>query len=198
MKRAHLACVTSALLGFPALLGGCDTNPLVVVENDGGDKGSTGDSGKANDEDSGKGTDEDSGKGNDEDSGGKNGNDANAGVCLASGLTFDLAIGTNENVWLGGSTPPWPAPSFGCPGWLTIAPQAGTSLGNLEGGSVILAKNACGILCPAAQPQPAASQSFTWDGTYYPVTGNVDCGTPACAPAGNYLATMCVGYAGED
>jgi hypothetical protein len=202
MKRAHLACVTSALLSLP-LLAGCDTSPLVVVENDGGEKGTTTDSGiKGTGDDSGiKGTGDDSGIKGTEDSS-VNDNDAGAGACVTNVVTFDLAIGTTGNVWLAGSTPPWPASSFGCPGWLTIIPPAESSIGSPWGGSVNLLKDACLIACPPAQPVPAAAQSFTWDGTYYPVTSNsnpnMDCDTPACAPAGDYLATMCVGYAGED
>jgi hypothetical protein len=55
----------------------------------------------------------------------------------------------------------------------------------------------CSPACPASQPEPPAAQSFTWDGTYYPVTSS-GCDTPACMPAGVYVATMCVGYAGQD
>jgi hypothetical protein len=166
----------------------------VVVENDGGDKGTTSDSGiKGND---------DSGIKENDDSGIKNESDASPGACVTTGITFDLEIGTTGEVWLGGSTPPWPPASFGCPGWLTITPPAGSTVGNPQGGSVNLLKDGCAVSCPAAQPEPAAAQSFTWDGTYYPVTGTSDpdteCDTPACAPAGVYVATMCVGYDGAD
>jgi hypothetical protein len=194
MKRAHLACVTSALLVSP-LFGGCNPTPLVVVENDGGDKGTTSDSGV-------KGNDDDSGIKSNDDAGIKNGSDAGPGTCVSNGVTFDLTVGATGNVWFGGSTPPWPAASFGCPSWLTITPPAGSTVGNPQGGSVNLLKDGCTVLCPAAQPEPAAAQSFAWDGTYYPSTGtsdpNTDCDTPACAPPGVYLATMCVGYDGAD
>ena len=43
MKRAHLARVASALLSVPAFSGACSPAPLVVVENDGGSKGTTSD-----------------------------------------------------------------------------------------------------------------------------------------------------------
>jgi hypothetical protein len=201
MKRAHLACVTSALLVSP-LLGGCNTDPLVVVENDGGDKGNTNDSGiKGNDDDSGIKGNDDSGINGNDDAAIKNGGDGGPGPCASSGVTFDLTVGATGNVWFGGSTPPWPPASFGCPSWLTITPPAGSSVGNPQGGSVNLVKNGCAVLCPAAQPEPAADQSFTWDGTYYPVTGSdpiTDCDTPACAPPGVYVATLCVGYDGAD
>jgi hypothetical protein len=51
-------------------------------------------------------------------------------------------------------------------------------------------------------------QSFTWDGTYYQQApddagscgGLASCGceVPACAAPGNYVATICVGYADQD
>ncbi len=48
MNRATLTCVAASLLGFTAFFGGCNPEALVVVENDGGSKASTSDSGKVN------------------------------------------------------------------------------------------------------------------------------------------------------
>ncbi len=219
MKRAHLAWVASALLSVPSFSGGCTPNPLVVVENEGGSKGDTSDAGTGgNTEDGGTGGNtedvatggntEDVGTGGNTEDAGAHENDGgvttnDAGVCVPNGITFHLTVGTTDKVWLEGPTPPWPAASFGCPSWLTLtAPGAGSPWGNPQAVSINVAKGGCGAFCPAAQPAPAADQSFTWDGTYYPLTNSPDpnsaCDTPACAPPGVYGVTMCVGYAGQD
>jgi len=122
------------------------------------------------------------------------------GECASNGIAFDLTVAATGPVYYGGPQPPW-LDSFGCPSWLAIAPAGAPPLNLVKGG--------CFVECPAFQPAPATAKSFTWDGTYYPSQGNYDagscgvlpscaCQTPACAPAGNYVATMCVGYAGED
>src|SRR5580704_3190343 len=115
MKRAHIVCVASALLSVPAFSGGCSPNPLVVVENDGGNKGSASDADTTGTTDDAgtKGTTDDAGTagttgdaGTKESDGGGASSDAGAGVCVPNGITFDLTIGTTDKVWLGGSTPP--------------------------------------------------------------------------------------------
>jgi hypothetical protein len=210
MKRAYLVSAASILLGAPALFAGCNPEQLVVVENDGGTKGNTDDAGtKSNGDDGGT-------KSNGDDGGTKSNGDAggtgdggvtnsdggvttsDGGACAPTGVTFQLTVGTTDEVWYGGSTPPWPAASFGCPGWLTITAPAGSPLGNSQVESVNLGANDCTALCPAAQPSAPAPQSFTWDGTYYPPTSALHCDTPVCAPPGVYGATMCVGYDGAD
>ena len=222
MKRAQLAWVASGLLSVPVFSGGCNSDALVVVENDGGSEGSTSDADtkgnrvdagiEANDggvttndssikaNDGGVMTNDSSVQAND---GSVATNDAGAGVCVPNAITFGLTVGTTDNVWFGGPIPPWPVPSFGCPSWLTItAPGGSNSWGSPQAVSINVAKNGCTAFCPASRPEPAAAQSFTWDGTYYPLTKNSDpnsvCDTPACAPPGVYGATMCVGYAGQD
>ena len=200
MKRTHLACVASALLSVSAFSGGCSTDPLVVVENDAG-KGNANDAGTTGNTNDAGTTANTVDAGTKENDGGGANSDAGAGVCVPNGITFDLTVGTTDKVWFGGSTPPWPAASFGCPGWLTITAPAGSPWGNPQAVSINVAKG-CSPQCPASQPEPAAAQSFTWDGTYYPVTNNSApnsaCDTPACAPPGVYGVTMCVGYAGQD
>ena len=54
------------------------------------------------------------------------------------------------------------------------------------------------------------AKSYTWDGSYYPpqqsydasactsLPANCACQTPVCAAPGDYVATICVGYGGED
>src|ERR1700734_2188 len=121
MKHARLASVTGALLSLSAISGGCNQAPLPVVENDGGTKGDTGDTGSTGNTDD---------TGTNENDGSIATNDA--GVCVPNGITFDLTVGTTDNVFFEGSTPPWPAPSFGCSNWLTI-----TALGE----SINIAKN---------------------------------------------------------
>ena len=121
----------------------------------------------------------------------------NGGVCVPHGVSFDLMVDSTDSVWYGGSTPPWPAASLGCPGWLTITAQGESMWGAPEAASVNVQSNGCEVSCPAFQPQAAARQSFTWDGTYYPET-NGSCTTPACAPPGSYGVTFCVGYDGPD
>jgi hypothetical protein len=115
-----------------------------------------------------------------------------AGQCGANTVTFDLKVNATGLVFLSG---PWPD-SFGCPWWLSIAPAtSGAALNLVSGG--------CGMMCPAFQPQPAADQTYTWDGTYYPAQDSSDagctepgcqCRTPVCAAPGDYLAAICVGY----
>jgi hypothetical protein len=101
-------------------------------------------------------------------------------------ISFDLAVDASGLVYYGGPQPPWPTQNT-CPSWLTI---------NHEGVALILEQNNCNHSCPAFQPQDAGAQSLTWDGTYYPIEGSANgvgqCGTPACAPPGNYVATFCV------
>jgi hypothetical protein len=181
MKRAYVGSVIAALVGFPGVLGGCTASPLVVVENDGGAKGNTTDSGS-------KGSDQDSGS---------NGNESDAGVCVPNGITFKLSLPTKGDVYLDG-----PTTSLGCSSWLTIEAPAGSQWGIPQPVPVNVAKNGCGIPCPAAQRVPAADQSFTWDGTYYPVTTgpgpSETCDTPACMPPGTYIGTMCVAFADGD
>jgi hypothetical protein len=119
------------------------------------------------------------------------------GVCTGGGsIAFDLTVDSTDPVYFGGSQPPWPT-SLGCPGWLTVTTAAGEPL--------VVSQGNCFVGCPAATPETAAPQSFTWNGTYYPVptyctgpTPACSCTTPACAPAGTYAATFCVGYAGPD
>jgi hypothetical protein len=123
------------------------------------------------------------------------GTDGGGGACTGGGsIAFDLSVDSTDPVYLGGSQPPWPT-SLGCPEWLTITTAAGQPL--------VVSRGDCFIGCVAAGPQTAAPQSFTWDGTYYPAPTNCSgpscsCTAPACAPAGNYVATFCVGYAGPD
>jgi hypothetical protein len=118
------------------------------------------------------------------------------GTCTSGGIAFDLSIDSTGPVFLGGSQPPWPT-SLGCPGWLTITNPAGQP--------IVVSKGDCFVGCVAAQAEPEGPQSFSWDGTYYPVAAdcqgggpNCSCTTPACAPAGTYTATFCIGYASPD
>lgn len=103
--------------------------------------------------------------------------------CAGNDITFDLTVDATGPVYFGGPQPPW-LDSFGCPSWLAISPT---------GKSPINVANGCVSQCIASRAEPAPAQSFTWNGTYYPA-----CETAACAPAGNYVATICVGYAAED
>jgi hypothetical protein len=86
-------------------------------------------------------------------------------------------------------------PGFECDaiGWLQIAPAGGNPLN--------LVRGPCEPSCPVSQPEAATAQSYVWDGTYYTIlqdcAGLCICDTPICAPPGNYVATMCVGYAGD-
>jgi hypothetical protein len=123
------------------------------------------------------------------------GDGGDAGECTVNSIAFDLTTDATGSVYYGGPQFPW-LDSFGCAGWLAIAPAGEPALTVLKG--------ACGASCPAAVPEPATAQSFTWDGTYYPTLNPDDasscrqipcCDTPVCAPPGNYVATMCVGYA---
>ena len=132
------------------------------------------------------------------------GDGGDGGACAGGTITFNLTIQATGLVYPMGPTPPWPVGSFGCPGWLAIAPANGSSVYssslNLERGG--------GSSCPIflEQPQPATAHSFAWDGTYYPRQDPADAScigdclwdTPVCVPSGNYVATMCVGYAGND
>ncbi|MGD0675069.1 MAG: hypothetical protein ABSC94_06590 [Polyangiaceae bacterium] len=104
------------------------------------------------------------------------------GVCEPYDIAFDLTVDATGPVYYQGPRP-WLG-SFQCGGWLTISPADQPPLcvlGDCDGG------------CPALQPQSAMPQSFTWDGTYY-VGGTAR----GCAPAGNYVATICVAYAAGD
>jgi len=120
-----------------------------------------------------------------------------AGACASYSLTFNLTTNATGSVYYYYYSTPWPD-STRCGGWLEIAPADGAPLNLWSGGS--------NISCPASAPQPAAPQSFIWDGTYYLNTSDTGaCPVPpalscplACAPPGNYLAILCVGYAGED
>jgi hypothetical protein len=112
--------------------------------------------------------------------------DAAAGC--GGNISFDLAVDSSDPVYYEGPQPPWPAQNT-CPGWLTI---------DSAGAALLLGRGDCDISCVASQPQVAAAKSLTWDGTYYPIDtssqapGPGNCETPACAPAGNYVATFCV------
>lgn len=97
-------------------------------------------------------------------------------------IAFDLAVDASGGVYYGGPQPPWPSQST-CPGWLTI---------DHAGEALILERGNCDHSCPAFQPQDAGPQSLTWDGTYYTISEDGPCETPACAPPGNYVATFCV------
>lgn len=210
MKPTDLVCVAMASVVAFASSGGCHSDSLVVVDNDGSSNGTTndvngnGDDAAANDASADDGSSVDANlsdasafDGSTGDANDGSAGDSGGGVCVANGITFQLNIGTTNDVFLGGSTPPWPIASLGCPSWLTISTVQQTSWGTTDPVSINLLKDGCGILCPASQPQAPTSQSFTWDGTYYPYT-NGPCDTPACAPAGEYLVTMCVGYADPD
>jgi hypothetical protein len=183
------ASVTSTLLSVPAFFAGCNRDAQVVVEND-----------ACINEGDGYVATKDART--DQNGESVTANDASAGVCVPNGITFNLSVGTTDNVWFGGSTPPWPAASFGCPGWLTITAPVTSPWGLPQEFSINVEKDGCTLSCPAAQPRPPAAKSFTWDGTYYPVTNNLTpnsaCDLPACAPPGVYGATVCVGYAGQD
>ena len=124
------------------------------------------------------------------------GTGADAGTCTSGTVAFDLSIDSTGPVFLSGSQPPWPT-SLGCPGWLTITNPAGQP--------IVVSKGDCFVGCVAADPVPEGPQSFSWDGTYFPVAAdcqgggaNCSCTTPACAPPGTYVATFCVGYASPD
>ncbi|HXX66120.1 MAG TPA: hypothetical protein VEK07_03005 [Polyangiaceae bacterium] len=108
--------------------------------------------------------------------------------CASNAIAFDLTVNATGPVYYGGPQVLGWLDSFGCPYWLAIAPAGEPPLLLVKGGSPS---------CPAFQPEPAMDQSFIWDGTFYPCDGG-DCQTPACAIDGNYIATICVGYAGED
>jgi hypothetical protein len=113
--------------------------------------------------------------------------------CASNGIAFALTIDATGPVYYG------PFGSFGCVSWLTIAPAGEPRLTFLPPGLPLLTllPGTCNAGCPVSGPEPAMAQSFTWDGTYYRSdVGN--CETPVCAPAGNYVATICVGYAGAD
>jgi hypothetical protein len=112
-----------------------------------------------------------------------------AATTCGGSISFDLAVNASGLVYYGGGQPPWPAQAT-CPGWLTI---------DHAGQALILERGNCDHSCPAFQPQNAAAQSLTWDGTYYPVTepggSQGPCEVSACAPAGNYVATFCIAAA---
>jgi hypothetical protein len=108
-------------------------------------------------------------------------------TCTGGAIAFDLTVNTTDPVYFGGGQPPWPT-SQGCPEWLTIT---------AAGAPLVVTQGDCFVSCPAFQPESPAPQSFTWNGTYYPVADNA-CDTPACAAPGNYVATFCVGYAPPD
>ena len=113
-----------------------------------------------------------------------------SGTTCGGSISFDLAVDASGPVYYGGPQPPWPSQDT-CPTWLTID-HAGVAL--------ILEKGNCDHSCPAFRPGDAGAQSLTWDGTYYTTSESADaspgpegaCETPACAPAGNYVATFCV------
>jgi hypothetical protein len=104
-----------------------------------------------------------------------------AGVCVSDPIAFELTVDATGPVYYEG-LPLFS--SFPCGGWLKISPA---------GGPTLCVLGDCDSGCPAAIPQSAIPQSFTWDGTYY--MGGASQG---CAPVGNYVATICVGYAPED
>jgi hypothetical protein len=116
--------------------------------------------------------------------------------CASNSIAFDLTVDAPGPVYYGGPQGQGWLDSFGCPSWLAIAPADEPALNLVKGG--------CAISCPAFAPEPAMAQSFTWDGTYYPnvavpCTGIAcACQTPVCAPPGNYVATICVGYGDAD
>jgi hypothetical protein len=187
MKRhMTLALIPIAVLSMAAKGDGCGTVEP-ITENDSGassDSGGVrGDAGGTPDARAGE-------------------DDGDAGACTSNTLAFDLTVDASGPVFFAGSNPPWPVPSFGCSDWLSIAPAGGPSLNLLSGG--------CDIPCAAARPEAAAAKSFTWDGTYYPPQATNDagctlgvgpsctCETPTCVPPGNYVATICVGYANDD
>jgi hypothetical protein len=108
-------------------------------------------------------------------------------ITCGGNISFEMAVDASGRVYYGGSQPPWPAQDT-CPRWLTI---------DHTGVALILEKGICNTSCLARPPQDAGAQSLTWDGTYYPEDGGpyATCETPACAPAGNYVATFCVASA---
>ena len=116
-----------------------------------------------------------------------------SGSCSSSSIAFDLDVDSTDPVYYsGGSDPGW-GDSFACGGWLAISPA---------GGSPLKLDQHCFHSCPRAQAAPATNLSFTWDGTTYPFpdggpTYNGVCNA-VCAAPGNYVATICVGYAGAD
>jgi hypothetical protein len=134
---------------------------------------------------------------------GEAGEDASTGTppsCAPGGpgnsIAFDLRTDATGPVYYGGAQGEGWLDSFGCASWLAIAPADEPALNLVKGG--------CAISCLAFAPEPATAQSFTWDGTYYPnvavpCTGIAcACQTPVCAPPGNYVATICVGYGEAD
>jgi hypothetical protein len=112
-----------------------------------------------------------------------------ASACGGNRIVFDLTVEATGAVYYGGPQDLGWLDSFGCPSWLAIAPAGEPPLNLTKGG--------CGVACPAFQPEAPVDQSFPWDGAFYPTDAGA-CQTPVCASPGNYVATMCVGYAGAE
>ena len=126
-----------------------------------------------------------------------------AGECGSNSITFELlTVDAGGPVYYTGSG--WPSPEWSCPFWLSIAP-AGES-------PVTIFRDTCSSCGPVMPPESAVAMSFSWDGTYYLVPSQLDasssqsdascigpcCEMPFCASPGDYVATMCVGYANDD
>jgi hypothetical protein len=108
-------------------------------------------------------------------------------MSCGSSITFDLAIDSTNPVCSAGLGSGWLG-SFGCGNWLAVSPADAVS-------SPLSLDGECTPSCVAFPPSAANSQSYTWNGTYYPVTNTSQgpvCGAPTCAPAGTYVATFCV------
>jgi hypothetical protein len=115
-------------------------------------------------------------------------------VCVSGGITFDLTVNSTDPVYYsGGSQPGW-LQSTACGAWYAISPA---------GGSPVNVDHDCFHSCPRPEAEPVTNQSFTWDGTTWPFADadtsvGIVCDTAVCAAPGNYVATICVGYAGAD
>ena len=125
------------------------------------------------------------------------------GECGSNSIAFELlTVDAGGPVYYTGSG--WPSPEWSCPFWLAIAP-AGES-------PVTIFRDTCNSCGPVMPPESAGPMSFTWDGTYYLVPSQLGaspspsdascigpcCEMPFCASPGDYVATMCVGYASDD
>lgn len=193
MNSGTFAYPTSVLLGLATLTGACGNPHSVVLENaeDSGLESPNDDSGLPDD----SGPPNDSGSPIPVDLLNDAAMNDGASACAASAITFDLTVDTNGDTCYFGWPYAYPTSSFGCPQWLNI-------LGP-DGATVSLLSGACVTSC-AALPVATSLKTVTrtWDGTIYPKTATGDpkteCITPACAPAGVYVATMCAEYVAPD
>ena len=115
--------------------------------------------------------------------------------CSTGTVTFELRLAPGA-----GGTTYCLGPPTSCTGaaWLSIRPASGGDALSLDTGCVADCNDcqpvACSDICATPLALGDGGANSSWDGTYYTRStcgAALDCVSDECAPAGNYIASLC-------